>query len=225
MQMSSALPGSPIPRQGMRLRLWAEMLALFLGVPLLMLFTAGMFPLFPILAILLVVAIYLLTRTEGFEWRELLGGDLRPWLPFALLYAAITAVVTLVLTLWLVPNSLLGFPRYAPDRWLMVMMLYPIVSALPQEIIFRPLFFRRYGALFPTPALAMLANGAAFGIGHLFYQNPVAIGLTALSGLIIAWAYMRSGSFLLALLLHAIGGMTIFTVGLGRFFYHGAIPT
>ncbi|MEL7173202.1 MAG: CPBP family glutamic-type intramembrane protease, partial [Pseudomonadota bacterium] len=81
------------------------------------------------------------------------------------------------------------------------------------------------GALFPTPALAMLANGAAFGIGHLFYQNPVAIGLTALSGLIIAWAYMRSGSFLLALLLHAIGGMTIFTVGLGRFFYHGAIPT
>ncbi|MEO1317259.1 MAG: hypothetical protein AAFW01_11845, partial [Pseudomonadota bacterium] len=34
-------------------RLWTEFLALFLGVPVLMLFTAGQFPLFPVLAMLL----------------------------------------------------------------------------------------------------------------------------------------------------------------------------
>ncbi|MEM7498721.1 MAG: CPBP family intramembrane glutamic endopeptidase [Pseudomonadota bacterium] len=223
--MTSALPDSPMPAARTRSRLWAEMLSLFVGVPLLMLLAVGTFPLFPVLAVLLIVAIYLLSRTPGFAWRELWGGDLNGWLPFVGLYALVTAAVTLVLTLWLVPQSLLGFPRYAPDRWLMVMALYPIVSALPQEIIFRPLFFRRYGALFPAPALAVIANGAAFAIGHLFYQNPVAIGLTACSGIIIGWAYLRSGSFLLALLLHAIGGMIVFTIGLGRFFYHGAIPS
>ncbi|MEL7139822.1 MAG: CPBP family intramembrane glutamic endopeptidase [Pseudomonadota bacterium] len=206
-------------------RLWTEFLALFLGVPVLMLFTAGQFPLFPVLAMLLALSLFLLARTPGFRWRELLEGDLRGWIVFAAVYALITLVTTTILVLWLVPGSFLGFATHATKRWLMVMVLYPFVSALPQEIIFRTLFFRRYGALFPTPALLIGANGLAFGIGHLFYQNPVAIGLTTFSGFVIGYAYWRSGSLMLAFVLHAIGGMTIFTIGLGRFFYHGAIPS
>ena len=31
----------------------------------------------------------------------------------------------------------------------MIAALYPLLSALPQEIVFRPLFFRHYGALLP----------------------------------------------------------------------------
>ena len=31
----------------------------------------------------------------------------------------------------------------------MIVVLYPLLSALPQEIVSRPLFFRRYGLLPP----------------------------------------------------------------------------
>ncbi|MEM7529204.1 MAG: CPBP family intramembrane glutamic endopeptidase [Pseudomonadota bacterium] len=225
MQLTSALPAPPAIEPSRRIGLWAEFSMLFAGVPILMLLMAGLFPLFPVLGALLALAIFLLGRTPGFEWRELLGGNLRGWIGFAALYAAITAVCCTMLVLTLSPQSFLGFPTYATERWLMVMALYPIFSALPQEIIFRPLFFRRYGALFPAPLAAVLANGAIFAIGHLFYQNAVAIGLTTLAGLVIGYAYLRSGSFIVALLLHALGGMIVFTVGLGRYFYHGAIPS
>ncbi|MEM6677342.1 MAG: CPBP family intramembrane glutamic endopeptidase [Pseudomonadota bacterium] len=223
--MSIALPDATALDPARRRRLAIEATLLFVGVPLVMLLTAGSFPLFPILGILTALAIILLAQTPDWSSRELLQGDLRPWLGFAAAYIVATLVITGGLVLWLVPDAFLGFPTRAPERWLLVMMLYPIVSVLPQELIFRPLFFRRYGGLFPSLNAAILANGLVFGIGHLFYQNPVAIGMTTFSGLIIGWAYARSGSFLLACILHAAGGMLVFTMGLGRFFYHGAIPT
>ncbi|MEM6489911.1 MAG: CPBP family intramembrane glutamic endopeptidase [Pseudomonadota bacterium] len=208
-----------------RARLWTECLLLFGGVPALMLATVGMFPLFPVLAVLAVVAVVLLAATPGFAWRELReGGLLRHW-RILVLFTAVSVAAATVLTLWLRPEWFLAFPRYAPERWLLVMTFYPLVSALPQELIFRTLFFRRYGVLFPGTNALIAANAAVFGVGHLFYQNPVAIGLSAFAGAVIAWAYARTGSFALAWALHAIGGWSLFTIGLGRYFYHGAIPS
>ena len=105
----------------------------------------------------------------------------------------------------------------------MIMVAYPILSAWPQEFIYRSLFFERYGGLFPTATIAIVANGLAFGIGHLFYMNPVTIAMTAAGGAFMGWAYLRNRSMLFAWVLHAIAGNIIFTAGLGIFFYHGAI--
>ncbi|MEL6335784.1 MAG: CPBP family intramembrane glutamic endopeptidase [Pseudomonadota bacterium] len=206
------------------LRLWLEFTLLYFGIPLGMLMSFGLYSLFPVLLALAALAAFLLMLTPGWRWRELReGGFLRHWrmlLGFTLIAA--TAIAVLVLTLR--PGSFLAFPRGRPEMWMFVMVAYPIVSALPQELIFRPLFFRRYGVLFPDARVAVAMNGAVFGFGHLFYQNPIAIGLSFLGGAVIGWAYHRTGSFPLAWALHAIAGMLIFTLGLNWYFYHGVVP-
>ena len=63
--------------------------------------------------------------------------------------AAVTAVVAGLLVWLLVPGQALALPRRAPGLWVAILALYPFLSALPQELIFRVLFFRRYGGLFP----------------------------------------------------------------------------
>jgi len=139
------------------------------------------------------------------------------------LFTVVTAAGLLAMTLWLRPGSLFSFPRYSPELWSRVMMFYPLLSVIPQGIIYRALFFERYGRLIPNDHLAIVMSAAAFSLGHLFFGNWVALSLTFAGGLVFAWAYRVKGSFWFANLLHAIGGWTVFTVGLGRFFYHGAV--
>ena len=107
--------------------------------------------------------------------------------------------------------------------WLLILALYPLLSAIPQELIYRPLFFRRYSVLFQNDGLALAVNSAVFGLAHLLYMNPVTIGLAAFGGLVFGWVYLRHGSVLLAMLLHALAGQLVFTSGLGIYFYHGAV--
>lgn len=203
-------------------RLWIEFLVLFVGVPVLMALYFGHYPLFGAVLLLTVVAALLLATTPGFRWAELrqLPGRSAIWPGIWLI--AVTTLACLAVAYWLVPERVLEFPRNRPHLWAMVMIAYPVASALPQELIFRPLFFRRYGALFGTSAVAVVVNALVFGLGHLFYMNAVTIGLTVLAGGVFALAYQRHG-FLAAVILHAVAGQIVFTSGLGVYFYHGAI--
>ncbi|MGF1501267.1 MAG: CPBP family intramembrane glutamic endopeptidase [Paracoccaceae bacterium] len=212
------------PAQGpSQARLWAEMLVLFVGVPVLMLVFFGHYPLFGALLFLAAIAAGLLQVTPGFSFGELLRGPLLGEWRLILAFALLTAASTAALAIWLVPWRFLAMPTERTGLWLMIMIAYPIASVLPQELIYRPLFFRRYGALWGGPALRVIANGALFAVGHLFYQNPVAILCTLGAGILIGAAYERTGSFPLAVVLHALAGQIMFTMGLGVFFYHGAV--
>lgn len=206
-----------------RRRLWIEFGALFLGVPAAMLAFFGAYSLFATLWALAGVAAVLLALTPGFRWRDLLRGPVLGEWRLILAFSVLSAAGCAALALWLAPQSFLAMPRGRFEFWLFLMAAYPLLSALPQELIYRALFFERYGVLFRDRRSLIAANGGAFAVGHLFYLNPVAIGLTAVAGAVIGWAYARGRSFLLAALLHAIGGNLIFTMGLGRFFYHGAV--
>ena len=208
-------------RQALRV---LEFALLYIAAPLGHLIFFETLGLFGPLAAIVVVGVALLALTPGFSWRELIDvGELRRWLPFVVLFAlgAIAIVGTLVLTL--VPYSLFGFPKHRPQLWATVMVLYPLISVVAQELYFRKLFFRRYGELFSNGSVRILANGGVFALAHIFYQNLVAVGVTMLAGLIFAWVYERSRSFPLVVILHSLGGQIIFTLGLGGFFYHGAV--
>jgi CAAX protease family protein len=203
--------------------LWAEFLGLFGGVPVAMAVFFGQYPLFAVVLALTVLALVLLARTPGFSTRELLCGPvLGQWKLIAAFTLAV-GVLTFGLALVLVPERFLELPRQRTGLWLMIMLIYPLASALPQELMYRALFFRRYGTLFPSEKLALAVNTAAFGLAHLFYMNPVTIGLATLGGLVFGLVYMRTGSVLLATVLHAIAGMLVFTSGMGVYFYHGAV--
>lgn len=172
---------------------------------------------------LFVLSMLLLAITPGVGWRKLLlSHPLPAWRP-ALVYAVITALGLMALTYFVSPWRLFSFPRNAPEMWQRVMIFYPLLSVLPQGFIFRALFFARYRDLFPNAQAAIVASAIAFSLAHLFFMNPMAVGLTFVGGLVFAWAHETKGSFWFGNLLHAFGGWTIFTVGLGRYFYHGAI--
>jgi hypothetical protein len=129
------------------------------------------------------------------------------------------AAVALVLV-WQ-PDRLLAFPMQRPDIWLMVMVLYPFLSALPQEVIYRAFFMRRYAPVVPSvPVLATL-SAVAFGLSHLLMNNWVAPLLSLFGGLMFAHTYVRTGSLKWVAIEHAAYGCMLFTVGLGWYFYVG----
>lgn len=202
-------------------RLTAEFAALYLVAPLLMALALPPDWLWPAFLGLTLLTAVLLARTPGFRWRELLRG--RPDAGRVAAAGVATAVACGALVLWLLPERALALPRQEPALWLAILALYPFLSALPQELVFRALFFRRYGGLFADRRLAVGLNAAAFALAHLMFWNGPALVLSFAGGVIFALGYLGRGGFPMAVLLHAVCGGILFTSGLGTFFYHGAV--
>jgi membrane protease YdiL (CAAX protease family) len=214
---SAAEPGR------VRLLLAAEFLALYLGLPLVLALALPTDWLWPVFFAATALALGLLAITPGFAWTELARGWASIDWRWVGAMAVATAAVAGALVWALVPGQAFWLPRRAPGLWLAIMVLYPLLSAAPQEILFRVLLFRRYGALFPSRRAAVAASALFFALAHLVFWNWVALVLTFAGGAIFAKAYLGRGGFALAVVLHAVAGAILFTSGLGGFFYHGAI--
>jgi membrane protease YdiL (CAAX protease family) len=206
-----------------RCRQWLEVMLLFVVPPVVIASAQATRVLGPALAAMVLLGITLLWTTPGFRWRSLVRGGLAGNWPLILAFSVITALIATTLVLWLHPDNFLFLPRNKPALWALVLVLYPVLSAVPQELFFRVLFFERYGSLFPTAWSAVVCNAACFGLAHLFYANWPAVVLSTLGGAVFAWAYLEKRSFALAAVLHTLGGLIIFTSGMGFYFYTGAI--
>jgi hypothetical protein len=125
------------------------------------------------------------------------------------------------LTCALMPAELFRLPAERPLLWLLVMILYPPLSILPQEIIYRSFFMRRYTPLLRDPARVRIACALAFGWMHIIMLNWVAIVLATIGGILFADTYQRTKSLAAVCFEHALYGCFVFSVGLGYFFYHG----
>lgn len=205
-----------------RVSLWAEFLGLFVVVPVGLAVMLPSGAMFPVLFAATVVGIWLLHRTPGFHWADLRRGMAEvTWARITAL-GGVTLAVSVALLTVIAPDSLFGLVRQQPLLWLTVILLYPLASALPQELLFRPLFFLRYGAILPRRG-ATLVNAALFSLAHLMYWNWIVAVMTFAGGLVFAWAYRRKRSFPLAVALHAVAGAMLFTAGMGMFFYSGNV--
>ena len=102
------------------------------------------------------------------------------------------------------------------------MALYPILSVYPQAIIYRAFVFDRYRDLFGPPWAIVLASAVAFAYVHIIFQNRLAVVLTFFGGILFAVCYLQTGSLFVSSFEHALYGCSIFTIGLGRSFYHAA---
>lgn len=131
--------------------------------------------------------------------------------------------VIVLIALALFPQNLFDFVIKEPVLWGILMVAYPIVSVLVQEVIFRRFFFWRYGRFFSSRGAAVLANASLFAYAHTAFMNPVAVILGFAGGIIFALTYLRSRSLWLVIIEHTLYGDTLFTIGLGSFFYHGTI--
>jgi membrane protease YdiL (CAAX protease family) len=123
------------------------------------------------------------------------------------------------------PDLLFDLVERRPKVMLMIAVLYPLLSALPQEIVFRPLFFRRYNSILaPINRHALIAlNAAIFSLAHLMYWSPIVMIMTFFGGLIFAWAYVTQKNFPLAVILHSVAGVVLFALGMGVYFYSGNV--
>lgn len=126
---------------------------------------------------------------------------------------------------FLTPERLLHLVRERPEVWAMIMLGYPIVSVYPQEIIFRTFMFHRYRELFSDSRVMILMSAIAFGYAHIFFENEIAVIMTLIGGLLFAWTYDRTRSTFAVWLEHGLYGCFVFTIGLGIFFFSGAIGT
>ncbi|WP_343081111.1 CPBP family intramembrane glutamic endopeptidase [Ostreiculturibacter nitratireducens] len=204
-----------------RAQLAAEFATLYVVVPLLMAFALPPTTMFPMLFAVTLVGIALLHRTPGFRWLDLLKGRV-DWIMVALFGLSSLAVGYAVIRI-IAPGAEFALARRDPARLAMIFLLYPLLSALPQELLFRPLFFRRYAALLPRCRFAIVINAAVFSLAHLMYWSWIVAVMTFAGGLVFAAAYELRRSFPFALALHAVAGWAVFGVGLGILFYSGNV--
>lgn len=204
------------------IRRWIEFAVLFLVLP--GCYVAGWRPL-PVMAMLTIAGGYCATRLildptfdrAPFRTRVQTHDLWLPWL------ASIMVLAPFVW--WVYPDRWMELPLRHPRIWVLVMILYPLLSVVSQEIVYRVFFFHRFAPLFRSERATLIASSLLFGLHHALFGNILAVALSTLGGFKFAHTYRRTGSLWTACIEHALYGCAIFTLGLGRFFYAGTLQT
>lgn len=206
-----------------RKRAWIEVVAVFGLAPLgLALAPVSPWVIHGLLWTLTIGALVYLHRQPDFSWKTLWHGKRWP-LKTRLLTLTRFAVLTPImaaLTLHVAPERFFRFPIERPGFWALVMALYPVLSVLPQEIVYRAFFLRRYEAIARTSTHRIVINAFFFGFVHTVYHNWIAPILAGIGGLLFAYSYVQHRSLKWATIEHAAYGGMAFTLGLGWYFVH-----
>jgi len=184
----------------------------FLGLPLLALNSTGGLTIPLIMMVMLTSTAILLSATKSFHWADLLPVDFwsewRLMLGSSAAFAAIAYAVTSIY--W--PSHLFS----APPEIAMMLVTFPILTALPMELVYRALFFRRYGHLIRGEATAIVLGAAATALGYAVLSGGAG-GLVfgfALGG-VLGWAYLRTGNFAVSVVLHWAAVASLYLIGPG----------
>jgi uncharacterized protein len=127
----------------------------------------------------------------------------------------------LLFTYAMIPDHLFDLPKRSLWIWGGIMLLYPPLSILPQEVVYRSFFLRRYTPLVRNPEHVRVLCALAFGWMHIIMLNWPAVLLSTIGGLLFADTYQRSKSLAAACFEHMVYGCFVFTIGLGFYFFHG----
>ncbi|GAA0355009.1 hypothetical protein GCM10009092_19090 [Bowmanella denitrificans] len=197
---------------------WLEMFCLFGLVPLLVAFFSAYSVkwLIPILLVIGFLCLWLLLNDPRFKRFRLwhlqgLGHCLRHQL---LLFAPLALVISVLVYLWL-PQFFLWLPSKDHQLWLLTLAIYPLVSVLPQELVFRTFFFHRYKHILPSKLGRLGLSTFSFALAHAAYGNWVAVVLSGVGGLLFGYRYIQTRSTLIVAIEHSLWGMFLFTIGLG----------
>lgn len=204
--------------------LWSECIVIFIVLPLLLWLKVITTPLLmlPLFLICLPAAVWL-GKKYGFSRAVFWSGEQqaeREQLVKIINRFVLNSVLLFVLLLLRSPQHLFDLPRNMPRLWLLLMVLYPLLSVYPQELLYRAFFFKRYGALFQKPLYLVLWNAVLFGWLHIVFDHVVSIVLSLIGGLLFADTYRRTHSLRLTWLEHTLYGNLIFTLGYAQAFLY-----
>jgi membrane protease YdiL (CAAX protease family) len=211
---------------GKRVYLAVEMLVMFVVIPTLYWQKVVRLPLIAGILTFAALCLVLLLTDKTFDRRSLWRweGMRREWKRIVVQW--LVAGTFLALGTWLyAPERMFSFLRARPDVYIFVMLAYPVFSVYGQEMIYRVFFFHRYEQLLTRGWMRVALSALFFGYVHIMFSaNPViSVVLSGLGGVLFAWTYERTRSCAAAGFEHALYGDTIWTVGLGTFFYAGPI--
>ena len=192
-----------------------EFFFLFIFLPTILFFLPDTKLIFTTLYVVFFFSLWKIKKDKTFKFFKLKN---KPDWKFIFLYFLIFSLLGLFYTFFVDKSLFLIFPKESPKVWLLVIILYPFFSVIPQEFIYRVFFFQRYkNILSKNLYLKYLINSLVFSYAHIVFQNYHAVIITALVSPIFHYSYERK-SFLTCILIHSIGGLIIFTYGLGKFF-------
>jgi membrane protease YdiL (CAAX protease family) len=203
----------------------SELLGIFVIIPVII-YALLPLPIIPILWLIAFLCIWAVLKDKTFDrdslWR---ASELKKNYKSMLKLFIVVAVVMIALVYFFIPGHLFSLIKEDTLVWILIMILYPLISVYPQELLYRTFFFHRYKILFNKKWQIITVNALLFGYMHIIFQNWVAVGLTVAGGFLFASIYERTRSTLLVSVAHALYGELIFTVGLGTYFYAGTMVT
>jgi membrane protease YdiL (CAAX protease family) len=105
-----------------------------------------------------------------------------------------------------------------PNRILWMLPAMCIIAPVVEETIYRlALCLPLKAAVGPRTAIAV--SGLAFGGLHMLYGNPSPENLVG--GFFLAWAYLKSGTLLVPVLLHSLGNLCALAAQVGAWYWLG----
>ncbi len=213
-------------KQTNKLFLYAEFTLLFLILPFILYFFRLKLKrlLIPTLVVMGIICLVILLRDKNFKRKQLWNPiSFKVFLKTVFLRFIVFAGIISVLVFFFYNRLFLSFPKHRFYLWLMVMVLYPLISVYVQEIIYRAFIFHRYKPIFNSETNLIIASAVSFGLVHVVFGNLIAPLMTTLGGFMFAYNYSKNRSTLCVCIEHGLWGDFIFTIGLGIHFYSGAI--
>ena len=195
----------------------SECIILFLIIPLVLILDISTYFKLALVLLGLIYCIRIIIKEKLISFIDLYKiHSPKDWKPILIKTVLIIFISTLLMYL-LYEEKLFLMVRKKPVLWITICLFYSIFSVLPQELLYRSFFFKRYASLFKNPAVLIAINAIAFSLAHSIFQNIYISVLTLIGGLVFAITYHKSKSLLLTSIEHAIYGSWIFTLGIGEY--------
>lgn len=158
-------------------------------------------------------------------WKSLWRWDAVTWqnMQPIMIRWVLACLCMLVFIYFYAPDRMFGLWQHSPGFVFILFVLYPVLSALPQEFIFCSFFFKRYETFFGNGKWMVIASAAVFAYAHILYINPVAPALSLLGGYIFANSFKKTQSLAIVTIEHALYGNALFLIGLGWYFHGGSL--
>lgn len=200
-------------------RLWLELVGLFFGIPLLVyasVDSVGQY-LMVILIIIGAACLGILLRDNQFKRFRLWHWGEREQVKAVWRCFFVGACLLAVLVLLIRPDLFLAWPFQQTRLWIITLLIYPLVSVIPQEIIYRTFFFHRYKPIMPSRNVRLGVSTFAFALAHIVYGNWIAVLLSLCGGALFGYRYLQTCSTPIVVMEHALWGCFMFTVGMGAY--------
>lgn len=135
-----------------------------------------------------------------------------------LLRLAIIVIGTITVLYFTNKEDLFNVISTKPLLWLQFSGVYLLASVIPQELLYRTFFVKRYQTIFSNETALIITNALLFSLGHIWFKSAIVLAFTFIGGILFIKTYLHSKSIIIVTIEHALYGIWLYTVGYGALF-------